>query len=86
MADRAPFDIDGGANSTYFFKYEHGGWAYQRRTWRHGPRPFLREAPMTLLAVMDRCHQLGGSEPNPRWEQWKAHHADVFAALTAAGE
>lgn len=77
----APFDIDGGANGTFFFKYAHGGWAYQKASWRHGARPGRYDEPMTLVAVMDRCHQWAGDEPNPKWEAWKADHADVFAAV-----
>lgn len=81
MAEFAPYDIDGGANSVYFTKYHHGGWAYERYSWRHGAVPGSSEPPMSLLAVMDRCHEFGG-EPNPRWEAWKAEHPDVFAPLT----
>jgi hypothetical protein len=80
MARFAPFDIDGGANSTWFFRYEHGGWAYQKRTWRHGARPRLQDEPMNLTAVMDRCRDYG-SKPNPTWEAWKAEHGEVFAAV-----
>lgn len=77
MAAFAPYDIDNGANSTYLIKYPHGGWAEQKWSWRHGPRPVPQDEPRTLLAVMDRHHNWGGGS-NPRWEAWKASQP-VFA-------
>lgn len=82
MAER-PFDLDGQANGRYLIKYPHGGWGYRLMTWTAGPPlvPGPRDEPMGLLAVLDRVHQWGSGEPSPRWQKWKADHADVFAAV-----
>lgn len=80
MAEFAPYDIDGGAVGRYLIKYKHGGWGYRISTWQYGPTfvPMSRDEPAGLVSVLDRLHAHGGSEPNPRWEQWKADHPEVF--------
>lgn len=82
MAER-PFDVDCAANGRYVIKYEHGGWAYRHASWREGPCfiPSRRDEPTGLVAVLDREQTLC-DEPRPQWQQWKADHAEVFAAVT----
>ncbi|MBP2341064.1 hypothetical protein JOF41_007318 [Saccharothrix coeruleofusca] len=81
MADKYPFDVDGGANGRYLLKVADGNWKYRKRTWDHGPWPFRDDEPMDLLPLLDRIHTIGG-EPMPHWTEWKSRHADVFAAVT----
>jgi hypothetical protein len=84
MREFAPYDIDGGAVGRYLIKHANGGWGYRRSTWQYGPEfvPTWSSEPEDLVSVLDRCQGFG-SEPNPRWEQWKADHPDVFQAVTS---
>ncbi|OZC80581.1 hypothetical protein CH274_15535 [Rhodococcus sp. 06-418-5] len=76
MADFAPYDIDGGANGTYFRKRPDGGWTYRKRTWRGGYTWHALETaePLTLLQVLDSAHYSAR-----RWTTWKAAHPELFA-------
>lgn len=52
----APYDIDGGANLSYFIKFTHGGWAYRKRTWTSGPSwvPEPNQSAKTIEQVLDQ--------------------------------
>lgn len=79
MRDFAPYDIDGGAVGRYLVKHENGGWGYRKHTWQYGPEfvPSWDSEPADLVTVLDRCCNWS-DRPNPRWEQWKSDHHDVF--------
>lgn len=72
-----PFDIDPGAVGRYLIKYDHGGWGYRLSTWLGGPSPRPNQEPMGLVALLDR----GAALMPKTWQQWKADHAEVFAAV-----
>jgi hypothetical protein len=82
--DQRPLDVDSGWNTVVFIKYGVDDWGYRRCSWTYGPT-FVpeppnctdRRGPLSLEQVMDRIHSWG-DEPNPRWQQWKAEHPDVF--------
>lgn len=92
-----PFDIDGGANGVGFIKYAEGSWGYRRRSWGHSYRPvamrtytrdgqFERQPvdnPLALADLMDQIQGYGPGTRNPRWEQWKAAHPEVFGRVAS---
>jgi hypothetical protein len=92
---RRPLDVDGGANGIVFHKWAAHDWGYRRRSSTMGylfsvVPPALRDryddgipGPLSLAALMDRIHPIGG-EPMPRWVAWKAAHPDVFGIGAAA--
>lgn len=84
MRDFAPYDIDGGAVGRYLIKHRNGGWGYRRHTWQYGPTfaPKQDAEPQSLIAVLDLCETFV-DEPWPHWVEWKAAHADIFAAVAA---
>lgn len=89
--ERRRLDVDGGANGVVFHKWAEDDWGYRRQSYEYGytfsvvwprqrataPRGALA-GPFSLLALMDRMHTFGGSEPSKPWTAWKAAHPDVF--------
>lgn len=93
--EERPLDVDGGANGVIFHKWDTDDWGYRRQSFTMGwtfsvPPPWMREqhaaeskgAPFSLLRLMDKMQTFGSDEPISHWQQWKADHADVFAAVT----
>ena len=79
MREKAPFDLDGGANGVVFMKRPDGGWGYRRMSWRSGPLfvPDFRSEPASLVSVMDRALSICG-DVRPDWVAWKAARPELF--------
>jgi hypothetical protein len=87
LAER-PLDMDSGCNTTVFVKYGADDWGYRRVSWTYGPTfvpmgPRSNDrhgGPLSLVQVMDHCHNMGSEYPDKAWAQWKTDHPDVFPA------
>lgn len=79
----APLLACGGHNAVVFVKRADGGWAYRRSTWSIGPMyvPSWDQAPVSLVAVMDRIEREWAVK---EWWAWKQARAGVFAEEQAA--
>ena len=79
-ASTEPFDISESVFTTTLYKYAHGGWAYRRSSWVHGPfyRPLVGDEPVPLRDLLDGIHSDDGYMLGERWSLWKDAHRDVF--------
>lgn len=90
-----PLAKDSGTNTLTFMKgwansgfpdEAKNGWHYRRLSWTQGPLfvpakfgmtvPYV---PLTLVQCFDRIQLYSDDKPNPRWEKWKAEHADLYS-------
>lgn len=81
MREKAPYDLDDGANLAYLIKRPDGGWGYRKKTWRWDTSPHWwgqGEQPVSLLPVLDQIHTLWPDHISGSWLDWKAEHPNVF--------
>jgi hypothetical protein len=84
---RRPLDVDGTTNTVILQKFGEGDWRYRRASFEHGMWPFFNSGKrLTLEHLLDHINDYG-SEPNPKWREFKAAHPEAFpVAAPAAGE
>ena len=82
-----PLDTDGTTNTVILRKRPDGGWQYRRASFEYGPT-LVPEERISLPDVLDRAFGHPGTDTAKSWEPkdwtaWKAHNADLIAAVRA---